>query len=321
MEIPQGIETVTVEGGDLKSALAMATQELGADDGYVAHKIDLTHFRSKTGSSVARSTVKIVAWKSEDKVASVAAPAGGSRSRSDDGDRRDRRDRGDRGNRGDRGDRGPRERRDRKDRGGRRDERRASGERRERPERKGAEAAANEASDFAAGWLQKVLEFMDLEGTVTGTGSDERVHLDVKIEGKAGRLIGKRGATLRALRRLMRDALEQRFGEKQLDVDVNDDRPRESRGSRDEGSRDRGGRRERSQHSEDKLRALARRAAEKAIEERRSFTIKLELNSYDRRIVHMEVSEIDGVESQSVESEDDNGRSVKQISVVPTAEA
>ena len=99
------------------------------------------------------------------------------------------------------------------------------------------------------------------------------------------------------------------------------DSPREARGARDEGGHDRGGRRERSQHSEEKLRALARRAAEKAVEEGRSFTIKLELNSYDRRIIHLEVAEIEGVESQSVESEDENGRSVKQISVVPTAEA
>jgi hypothetical protein len=70
---------------------------------------------------------------------------------------------------------------------------------------------------------------------------------------------------------------------------------------------------EKSRYPEAKLRALARRAAEKAAETGKAITINLELNSYDRRIVHMEVAEIDGVGSRSEERED----GVKIIQVYP----
>jgi predicted RNA-binding protein Jag len=41
-------------------------------------------------------------------------------------------------------------------------------------------------------------------------------------------------------------------------------------------------------------------------------TINLKLNSYDRRVIHVEVAEVDGVESQSVVKDD-----VKLVQVVP----
>jgi predicted RNA-binding protein Jag len=173
------------------------------------------------------------------------------------------------------------------------------------------------------------------------------VHLSVGAE-RAGRIIGKRGATLRAIRFFLRSALE-KYGDPELDVDVEDPRPREERpeaerreprgdrgdrGDRDRGGRgrdrggrgrDRGGRdrdrdrdrgpapdREKGEHPPDKLRALARRAAEKARETGKTITINLELNSYDRRIIHLEISDIDGVKSQS---EERDGK--KFIQVIP----
>ena len=88
-----------------------------------------------------------------------------------------------------------------------------------------------------------------------------------------------------------------------------------NRSGRGRGSRDRGGDRgsDRNRYPEDKLKALARRAAEKAADEGKTITINLELNSYDRRIVHLEVAEIEGVESRSEERDD----GVKIIQVAP----
>jgi predicted RNA-binding protein Jag len=190
---------------------------------------------------------------------------------------------------------------------------------------------------------------MDVEGTVTGTGNEQRVHLHVRAD-KAGRIIGKRGSTLSSIRQLLRLALEPKFGDLVIDVDIPDDRPRTERpmdagprphdrgrgprdrrggrGGRDRGDRgdrdyrgdrgdrdyrgDRGG--EEGRHPEPKLRELARRAAEKAIETGRTITINLDLNSYDRRIVHLEISEIEGVASRSEERD-----GVKRIQVIPAA--
>jgi len=344
MDIPTDTQTVTAEGGDLKSALNAAAAELGVGMEFVAHKLDLSHFRSVTGGMVPKNTVKIIAWQSEEPVnKNVVAPPRDSRS--DDGDRpsRDRgerrsRDRGDRGERRsrDRGDRGERRSRDR-DRGERRSrdrgdrgERRPREDRSERPQRRGAEEGSTPASDFAAEWMQGMVGHLGLEGTVSGTGSDDRIHLDVKVESNAGRLIGKRGATLRSVRRLLLLALERHHtGDRVLDVDVNDDRPkpeRSARGDRNGNRRGRDRRRDgdgRGRYPEEKLTALAERAVEKAKSTGQTITIKLELNSYDRRILHVTVSEHEGVESHSEEiagmDADGNEVMLKYVQVVPNA--
>ena len=102
MDIPEGINTVSIEGGDLAKAIAAAATELGIAENRVAHKIDLSHFRSATGASKPMTTVKIVAWQSEAEVPSFKAPPPRERSegdgaqdgpRSDRGDRRERRQR------------------------------------------------------------------------------------------------------------------------------------------------------------------------------------------------------------------------------------
>ena len=327
MNIPEGAQTVSIEGNDLKSAVAAAAEQLGIETKFVGHKVDLSHFRSKTGGMIPRTTVKIIAWQSEEEVASVAAPKGAKR---DDGERRSR----DRDDRGDRRERRGRDRdRDRGDRRGR-DRDRDRGERRDRDDksrRRGAEEAATEASDYAAAWMSALLGHLDLQGTVTGTGSDERVHLALQIEGKAGRLIGKRGATLRSVRKLLKSAIDKQYGELELDVDVNDDRPRDNNRDSDRGEKKgrgrgrnrRGGREDRGRYPEEKLTALANKAAAKAAETGQTITINLELNSYDRRIVHMAIADIDNVDSRSEERTsvdgDGNEVTVKFVQVIPAA--
>lgn len=363
MNIPEGTEPISVEGGDLKSALISASETLGCDAKNVAHKLDLSHFRNASGSMRPMRTVKIFAWQSEEDLSAniVSAPKREARSddrgerperkdrgdrpeRSDRGDRPERKDRGGRSERGDRGGRG----RDRDDRGGRnrddrggrggsrdRDDRGGRGrERGERRERKGAEEGTTEASDFVAAWFVTLLGHMDLKGVVTGTGNDERIHVDIKIDGRAGRLIGRRGITLRGIRHLLGVTLARHHGEFLLDVDVDDDRPADDRKPRREASEDRGGRsrdrnrgrsrdreEEKGRYPEDKIRALAARAADKAATTGQTITINLELNSYDRRLVHMEVAEHDGVASQSEEREvkDDDGNVTitKYVQVIP----
>ncbi len=337
MNVPEGAETVEIEGRDLKMAIQTAAEKLGLHPKQVDYKLDLSHFRSATGVSVARNTVKIVAWSSgrqapsaDELEADTPKPA--------------------------------REKRERKPR--RRDDEQAASaeeptEAEEAAERKpeqlrGAEQGSTEASDFAQGWFENLLELMDVEGKVSGSGNEERVHLAIDAE-RAGRIVGKRGATLGAIRHLLGLALQKKFGDLTVDVDVGDDRRRGARGGRDRDGRDerggdrgerrgrdrdrgrgrdrrgrdrgdrggdrgdRGDRGARGKYPEEKLRALARRAAEKAIESGQTITINLELNSYDRRLVHLEVAEIDGVKSQSEEREED-GRTLKYVQIRPLSE-
>ena len=60
--IPEGVETVSAEGADLARAVATAAESIGIEPTRVEFTFDMAHFRSTTGSSVAKRTVKIIAW-------------------------------------------------------------------------------------------------------------------------------------------------------------------------------------------------------------------------------------------------------------------
>ena len=353
--IPEGAKTAEGEGRDLATAIKAVAESLGIEPTHVGYKLDMNHFRNATGASRAVQTVKIMGWEQEpapDREPIIAANA----KQSDAAPRRDRDDREERPRR----DREERPRRDREERPRRdRDDRRASdskGDREERPRRdreerprrdredRGERAAraatvsvadleTNEASEFAKVWVEALLGHMDLTGNVSAGNDNGTIRIVVADLDKAGRLIGKRGSTLRSVRRILGIALDKKFDASDVELDIADDKPRvktrdrEERRDRDDrddrGDRKRGRGRGRDRDRddrrggggkfpEDKLRALARRAAEKALETGKAVTINLELNSYDRRIVHLEVAEVDGVASQS-EERDGN----KVVQVVP----
>ncbi|MBX2797239.1 MAG: KH domain-containing protein [Myxococcales bacterium] len=322
MAIPEGATTVEAEGRDLSKAIAGAAEELGLHPEQVDYKVDLSHFRSSTGVSVARTTVRIVAWESGRPAPSEDAAETKKEVKSKP--KRDRERDRDRDRDEDNGERKKRKRKPRKDDAD--EDAEAAPDRSEsedgKPEQlRGAEEGSTEASDFAQAWFEKLLELMSVEGKVSGSGNEERVHLAIDAE-RAGRIVGKRGATLGAIRHLLGLALERKFGDLTVDVDVGDARgerkPRRerSRGRGERGRRDRGRDRAKGRYPEDKLRALARRGAEKAVETGKTYTINLELNAYDRRVVHLEISEIDGVDSQS-EQREENGRTMKFVQIIP----
>ena len=312
-EVPEGIETTTGEGVDLRSAIQNVAESLSIEEKMVHYKLDLSHFRSAAGTSKAVRTVKIIGWAGEEPRSDyspkpeVTEDDGDSRS-----DREERRGR-DRGGRN-RDDKKGRNRDDRKGR----DDKRGRDDRKGRDDKrglKGPEDGTTDASEFAQAWLTKLMEFMDIDGEVVATGSDERVHLRVNATERAGRLIGRRGSTLASIRQILSLALE-KHGDLTIDVDVEDNRTREDGGGEKRDRGDRGRDRDRKdrapRYSDEKLQALAKRAAEKAIETERSVTINLELNSYGRRIVHLTIADIEGV---STTSEMRDG--LKVVQVVP----
>ena len=160
MQIPEGAQTVTAEGRDLMSALNAAAQQLGVDLSRVGHKLDLSHFRSLTGASVPRSTVRIIAWE---------APEGSTPltpvKRTEARPAREQEEEG-----------GEATERARKERKSRKREREG-----EKPsELRAPEDTTTEASSWAEAWFAQLLKEMGVEGTVRGTGNTERVHLEVR---------------------------------------------------------------------------------------------------------------------------------------------
>ena len=256
MEIPEGAQTVEVEGRDLKIAVAGAAEQLGLHPKQVDYKLDLSHFRSITGTSVARTTVKIVAWESgrdapspEEEPPAEAEPKKKKKrstqeAKPADEDAVEASDEDEESE-----DKPKRKRRSRRKKSDEEEAAEAEASAEDAEERteplRGAESDSTEASDFAQSWFEQLLEHMDVEGKVTGSGSDDRVHLRVDAE-RAGRIVGKRGATLGAIRHLLGLALKLRFGELTVDVDVGDDRqerkPRRDRERDRDRDRDRRGR-------------------------------------------------------------------------------
>lgn len=156
--------------------------------------------------------------------------------------------------------------------------------------------SAMENGERGKDFLSGILERMGIESTIEIKEEDDRVVLDVQCsdEDNVQRVIGRRGLVIDALQHLVAKMLVKARGE-----------------SKDRGKPvvvDAGGYRQR--HIE-RLEGLATRMAEKA----RASGQPVDLNPmspYDRRIVHMALAEVEGVETRS-EGEGD----LRHIVVVP----
>jgi spoIIIJ-associated protein len=135
-----------------------------------------------------------------------------------------------------------------------------------------AEAVAEVAEEFVSG----IIEAMGLAADVSSSIDGDRAVLEIAGE-RLGVLIGRRGQTLDALQDLARTAVQRRLRARvRLLVDV-------------EGYRAR-----RRQSLAEYAGAMARRAKERGTE------IELEpMNSFERKIVHDAVGEVDGASSFS----------------------
>jgi predicted RNA-binding protein Jag len=184
-------------------------------------------------------------------------------------------------------------------------------------------AGAHAARDYIRGLLEK----MEVEGTVTVT-DDGGKRATVRIDSpRAAHLVGRRGVTLHAIQDLLvatmakgehsdwavrldveggRDEERGDRDDRGRDRDDRDDRGRgrdrdDRRGRGRDRDRDRGGRGGgRSKQDVERLKELARGLAQRALEQKKNIKIRKELNSYERRIVHVELQDMDGVSTRSV---------------------
>ena len=133
--------------------------------------------------------------------------------------------------------------------------------------------------------IKKVVKDMGIEATVTHAKTadgDDRINIDG--EG-AGILIGHHGDTLDSLQYLANLAANRKIeGEKREYVKISIDI---------EGYRAK---------REETLRSLARRMADKVLKNKKSVMLE-PMNPYERRIIHSEVQNIEGVSTNSIGSE------------------
>lgn len=134
-------------------------------------------------------------------------------------------------------------------------------------------------ADAAADFLDELLGFMDIDAIAEPNPQGGHMYVDIVDgpEDDMSLLIGRHGQTLEAIQELTRMAVARRLDQRvRVIVDVEDYRKREE------------------ERLEDHARELAQRAVETGREQ------ELEpMNSYERKLVHDAVADIEGVETAS----------------------
>ncbi len=253
-------KTVLAEGADIDSAIKVAAEALSVSAALVDYKLDKDWFRNEHGSMVPRSTVQIIAWEG-DGSSQGSSQGGGS-----------------------------------------------------------MDASQKESCDAAGMWLAELLEKMDIASEVRSSFSGGTVTLHVRAE-KAGLVVGKGGATIEGIRHLLDESVGADHPEMNFRIQVADDRDRDGGRGRDggrdrgrgrdggrDGGRDRGRGRDRdrgdrgrsTQSDSEALERMAQKIASRVLESGQAEQIRRELNSYDRRIVHTAIADIDGVTTRSI---------------------
>ena len=161
---------------------------------------------------------------------------------------------------------------------------------------------AVKGEDTAMEFIRRIAADMGLENLVIGKKEGNNNDIVITVDGEhAGLLIGHHGETMDSLQYLANLAANKK---------VNGEKPQYVKITLDiEGYRAK---------RETALRALARRMAAKVLKYKKSVMLE-PMNPYERRIIHSEVQEIEGVSTNSIGSENnrrvvmflDDGRSVK----------
>ena len=188
-------------------------------------------------------------------------------------------------------------------------------------------------ADAAREWLSGLIKRMGFEANIKVKMTGDK-KADLAVSSPNGRhLVGRRGATLHAIQDLMEASVSEEGWSFRIDV-LGGDRDRDDR--RDRGDRDdrRGGRdrddrgrgrdrddrgrgrgRDRGDRGDnrrgrrtpedvDALRRLAKKLGQRVQESGQSIVVRQELNSFERRIIHVTIGDMDGLETESVMQDD-----------------
>ena len=177
-----------------------------------------------------------------------------------------------------------------------------------------ADPAEKEGAFAAKAWIEGLIEKMGMQGNVTARNIKDR-KATIAVDSESARfLVGRGGSTLQAIQLMLNTAMAESYADWTFEIDVQGGRREERNGGRDDrrGGRDRDRRRDRrgdSDRTSDRdvteLKKLARRIAENVANGGEAEVIRKPLNSYERRVVHMEIADMDGVATETVEQDGD----------------
>ncbi len=131
--------------------------------------------------------------------------------------------------------------------------------------------------ELAHNFLEKTIHLMGMTPTIDEKREDKRIQFEIKSDDELGRLIGKRGQTLKALEYLTNLVANRQNGEyTRIELDAENYRERRKK----------------------TLEQLACRVADKVIRSKKSIPLE-PMNSLERKIIHTVIQEIEGVATVS----------------------
>ena len=168
-----------------------------------------------------------------------------------------------------------------------------------------------EGAENAQHWLKSLTDLIGIETAVRYdiTGAKKAtIILDTE---QAGRIVGRKGASLHSISYVFKAAMEKEYSDWTFNIDVTGGQRSENEGSRDR-DRDSGSRGRKGKTDVRKLENRANRLANKVLKSGEPLEMFGDLNSFERRIVHQTVQDIEGVTSKSVEVD-----GVKKVHIIP----
>lgn len=268
-------EKINIEAQSINEAKNIAAQQLQVEVSQISYEIDRSHFRTDAGKSVGKETIKVfVSIKSEDEIAEESAKNKNRQAKSK---------------------REPREKTDRRS---------------ERPK------IESEAGVWAAKFLSELIEKMgitaEVDYRIKERSRENVINLVVKSS-QGGRLVGRRGSSLRKIKYILNMAKVKLHPEYDFFIDIlsEDGKKRNERGNQKNkysNQRQRLGERE-----IEKMKKMARKVGTKVSEDQKAVVITKLLNNFERKIIHEVISEMEGVVTESF----NDAEGIRRIRIYP----
>ena len=167
--------------------------------------------------------------------------------------------------------------------------------------------ATIEGAESAQDWLKTLTSLIGIETEVRyDITGDKKATLILDTE-QAGRIVGRKGASLQSITYIFNAAMQHNYADWSFNIDVMGGQRNESEAPRESNDRGRKGK-----SDVRKLETRASRLASKVLKTGEALEMFGELNSFERRIVHQTVQQIEGVISKSIEVD-----GVKKIHIIP----
>ena len=173
------------------------------------------------------------------------------------------------------------------------------------------DAKTIEGAESAQSWLKSLTDLIGIETAVRYDITGDKTAKIILDTEQAGRIVGRKGASLQSISYVFKAAMQKDHSDWTFNIDVTGGQRNESEGSRDR-DRDGGSRGRKGKTDVRKLENRANRLANKVLKSGEPLEMFGELNSFERRIVHQTVQDIEGVTSKSVEVD-----GVKKVHIIP----